>query len=308
MLLIMVFLFRDNGQSGVEIAGPEPVPPPQGQPVGPEGQSPRIAEGPEDSVNESGPDSMIADAPRPAPKDLGPMPPVASPLTLVSSVRRTKLVLVYEVAVTEEGVEKAAFSNLLRRHRIGFNATMPVSGQQQADLLRHRFLENVKVADERFDQMDRVDLYLVKTTALTADALYADLLSKPAGFGAFALNLTSRDAHSRVLNRLCEASEAEGHVGEAVRLLANFGILSRSARSVGAFGTLRWVDPTLYEVPAPSKREPDSTGADTPDVDVQVAEVRQPEQAPRDFDCELLFVVRQWGVTPDAPSAGQGNE
>jgi anti-sigma factor RsiW len=89
------------------------------------------------------------------------MPPGTenSPLTLlVGSLRRTRLVLVYEVLVTEDGVRDAAFSNLLRRHGIGFAETSAIGREEQKDLLRHRFLENVQVADDRRAEMDRVDL------------------------------------------------------------------------------------------------------------------------------------------------------
>jgi hypothetical protein len=230
---------------------------------------------------------------------------VNSPFTLVGSLRRTRLVLVYEVLVTEEGVRDAAFSNLLRRHGIGFAETSAIGREEQKDLLRQQFLENVQVADARRAEMDRVDLYLVRTKALTADALYADLMARPAGIGAFALNLTTRDAESRVLNRLCESSGVEDKVGEAVRLLANFGILSRTGRNLGAFGTIH-IDPALYNIPEPRPGQPPERGFQEGEIGppnlVEDIQDQQPPPIPQDFACELLFVVRQAGVVPEAPA------
>jgi len=199
----------------------------------------------------------------------------------------------------------------LRRHRIGFNETLAISREEQEDLLEHRFLDHVQIADERRDQMDRVDLYLVTTTAQTADALYMDLTSRPAGIGAFALNLTTRDAQARVLNRLCESSDVEKNLGQAVQLLANFGVLSSTARNLGAFGTIRWVDPALYQPveSATETLEDDSTTAGQ-ESGLRVARGEGAAQKPgpkkQDFACELLFVVRQWGVSPEPPSASHG--
>jgi hypothetical protein len=219
--------------------------------------------------------------------------------------RETRLVLVYEVLVTEEGVRNAAFSNLLRRHGIGFSETLAIGREEQRDLLRQRFLGNVQVADDQRTEMDRVDLYLVRTKGSTADALWHDLMARPAGIGAFALNMTVRDAESRVLNRLCESSGVEDKVGEAVRLLANFGILSRTGRNLGAFGTIH-IDPALYNIPKPRPGQPPERGFQEGEIGppnlVEDIQDQQPPPIPQDFACELLFVVRQAGVVPEAPA------
>jgi len=310
---VLLMLFAQNNDSrrdGSRFAQSDPVTTRETSPDS--GSNPSTAEpGPKGVDSQLVIGAQEGQIPTPAPPKVAI--PLDSPFTMVSSMRRTRLVLVYEIAVTGEGVQNAAFSNLLRRHRIGFNETLAISREEQKDLLAQRFLDNVQVVDEQRDQMDRVDLYLVSTTALTAEALYMDLMSRPTGIGGFALNLTTRDAQARVLNRLCESSGIEDNVGEAVRLLANFGVLSSTARNVGAFGTLRWVDPSLYQPsqpatrPTPGESSPREEGA-APAMAARGGAVQKPPAVPQDFSCELLFVVRQWGVAPDAPSAGGGGK
>jgi anti-sigma factor RsiW len=304
-ILLMVFAQRGGDQVGPSVVGPG------GSTSGQQNRDER-----EDSTAVVGVPTgrdAVADVQQPRssdPRTAGPavVPPVAtaSPFTLVGSLQRTKLVLVYEVLVTEEGVRNAAFPDLLRRHRIGFSETSAIGREEQRDLLRHRFLENVQIANGRRTEMDRVDLYLVRTKALTADAMYADLMSRPVGIGGFALNLTTRDAESRVLNRLCESTGVEKKVGQAVQLLANFGILSSTGRNLGAFGTIRWVDPALYDIPqprpdAPPERRTDEGEIGLPNLVEDIA-VPQPPPMPQDFACELLFVVRHVGLVPEAPA------
>ncbi len=231
-------------------------------------------------------------------------PDASSPFTLVSSLQQRRLVLVYEVLVTEEGVRNAAFSKLLLRHRIGFGDTSVIGRREQEALLEERFLEGVEIVDRKRQEMDRVDLYLVRTTAFTADALYADLISQPAGIGGFSMNLTTRDAGTQVLNRLAESTDVETNAGQAVRLLANFGIMSRSARNLGVFGSVGWIDPSLFEIPAPMD-DPAIPARDADLWDPQVVPPAaedfemQPAPVQVDFECELLFVVRQSGVYPE---------
>ncbi len=232
-------------------------------------------------------------------------PDASSPFTLVSSLRQRRLVLVYEILVTEEGVKHAAFSNLLLRHGIGFADTSVISRREQEALLEERFLQGVQIADQRRREMDRVDLYLVRTTALTADSLYSDLMSRPAGIGGFSLNLTTRDAGAQVLDRLCESTDVENKVDQAIRLLANLGIMSSSARNLGAFGSIGWIDPTLFEIPAPID-DPAVPGRDADLWDPQVVppaaedfDIQPVPPVQADFECELLFVVRQSGVHPE---------
>jgi anti-sigma factor RsiW len=232
-------------------------------------------------------------------------PDASSPFTLVSSLQQRRLVLVYEVLVTEEGVQHAAFSKLLLRHGIGFADTSVISRREQENLLEERFLQDVQIADQRRRKMDRVDLYLVRTTASTADALYWDLMSRPTGFGGFSLNLTTRDAGSQVLDRICESTDVENKVDQAVRLLANLGIMSSSARNLGTFGSIGWIDPALFEIPAPID-DPVVPGRDTDLGDPQAVPpaaedfgIEAVPPVPVDFECELLFVVRQSGVYPE---------
>lgn len=237
----------------------------------------------------------------PAPPARAWSPDASSPFTLVSSLQQRRLVLVYEVLVTEEGVQQGAFSKLLLRHGIGFADTAVIGRREQEALLEERFLEGVEIADPRRQELDRVDLYLVRTTALTADSLYSDLMSRPAGIGGFSLNLTTRDAGAQVLNRLCESTDIENNVDQAIRLVANFGIMSRSVRNLGVFGSIGWIDPSLFEIPAPvddpAILDPDVYLGD-PQMIPPAAEDFEIRPVPVDFGCELLFVVRQSGVSP----------
>ena len=244
------------------------------------------------------------DAP-PTPPEVALPRPETSPFLLVSSLRKAQLVLVYEVLVTEDGVRDAAFPNLLRRHGLGFAETSAIKRREQEELLQQRFLHDVQIADQRPAEMDRVDLFLVRTTALNADAIYWDLMSRPAGIGGFALNLTTRGTESQVLNRLCESTGVEKKAEQAVQLLANFGMLSSAVRNLGAFGAIEWVDPVLYEIPEshpePPQQETDlQSELGLPPVAEELAP-QQPPSVPLDFSCELLFVVRQAGVHPDVP-------
>ena len=90
-------------------------------------------------------------------------------------------------------------------------------------------------------------------------------------------------------------------------MLANFGILSRTGRNLGAFGTIR-VDPALYNIPKPRpglppEREFQEGEIGPPNLanDIQIQD-QPPPPIPLDFACELLFVVRQSGVVPKAPA------
>ena len=200
---------------------------------------------------------------------------------------RQELLLVYELAVTPEGVEKGAFANLLKRHHIRFHQTVPVGPEQQAALLRHRFLQGVQVGDAERDDMDEVELYLVSCTARDADAIYRDLAGRPPGFASFFLNLTTKDAEDRVLGELCEASGIG--TGQAVRLAANFAMLSRTARKLGVFGAIGWIDPSLLE---PSLVPQADDGAPEQSESLPREPMAPGAEGGDDFPCELLFVVR----------------
>ena len=238
------------------------------------------------------PDPPVRDVlPAPEPIPDTPQEPERLPVApdpqqmLVSAIGRQHpdhLVLVYEVSLTEAGVEQAAFANLLARHRIGMRQTVPVGPEEQAELLEQRFLAGFQEFDPQREDLDPVELYLVRSTGRQADAIYHDLLARPPGFGSFFLNLTTRDADDGLLHRLCEASDVGSEVGQAVRLVANLGILSRTARNLGAFGSIRWIDPRLLEPPS----EPSESSEPAP-----VGEPAAPA-AEDDFACEVLFVVR----------------
>lgn len=211
-------------------------------------------------------------------------------LALVSLVQQQslkRLVLVYELQVTPEGVEKAAFANLLRRHNIRLQDTVPIGTREQESLLKHRFLKDVQAAKADRADMDEVQLFLVKCTGLQADAMYFDLVGRPLGIAAFGLNLTAKETADGVLGRLCEDHLAPAEAAEAVQLLVNFAVLSRTARTVGAFGAIRWVDPALLE-PVPAKQTPEGVRPPPPPA----APGLDRATAAGKFRCELLFVVR----------------
>jgi hypothetical protein len=133
--------------------------------------------------------------------------------------------------------------------------------------------------------MDKVDLYVVTMTGRTADAIYFDLLKRPRGIGCFRVNVTTMFAHNAILHRLCSSSgEEQRKQGQGVQLLANLAIFSRTARALGAFGTLE-LDPAVFE-PPPQESE----------VDVPVNVGAAPNHG---FPCELLFMVRELKPLPD---------
>ena len=88
-------------------------------------------------------------------------------------------------------------------------------------------------------------------------------------------------------------------MGQAVRLAANLGMFSRTARSLGAFGAIRWVEPTLLETPQP---RPAASNAEQGPAGGAV--IHRPDPAAEDFGCELLFVVRELR----SPSTDRGIE
>jgi len=226
----------------------------------------------------------------------GPTDVEQSQWKVVSSIQRNsrqRLVLVYELAITPEGVENAAFANLLKRHDIRFRQTVAVMPNREKALLKHRFLQGVQIVPEDQDDMDEIELYLVSCSARDADHMYHDLLSRPVGVASFFLNLTTADAQDRILHRLCEASGVLDEGGQAVRLMANLAILSRTARNLEVFGSIRWVEPSLMDPSLapksaaskddmPEEFDPNNVGAGPPPEAI----------ATGDFPCELLFVVR----------------
>jgi anti-sigma factor RsiW len=209
------------------------------------------------------------------------------------------LIWVYELTITSEGVEKGAFANLLRRHKIRFGDTVPVSEEEQGQLLRQRYLEGVKVVSEKTKGMDKVRLYLVTCKGHHVDAIYQDLVGRPRGIGSFFINLTTRGAGDDVLNRLCDASDIAERSSEAVELLGNFAIMSRTARELGMFGTIRWIEPDLLIPPQPDDEEDEATTDDGNALAVGKKELAG------DFKCEILFVVRNLQPIDDEEDPGE---
>ncbi len=210
---------------------------------------------------------------------------------------RQRLILVYEVSVTSLGVEQGAFARLLTRHNIGFRETVAVEQQEQRSLLKQRFLEGAELAPAGKEGMDEVRLYLVSCTGNEADLLYQDLAGGPPGFASFSLNLTSGEAGGGVLNRVCDASQIGGRSNEAIRLLASFAMMSETARNLGVFGSIEWVDPELLQPPPQSgSNRPAEPKAGQEDVETPAAQ--------GDFQCELLFVVRNIQPAPKQPASG----
>lgn len=209
-------------------------------------------------------------------------------LQLVQAVRKQAarlLILVYEVSVTPEGVQDAAFADLLRRHNIRFHQTYSVGAEEQADLLKHQFLQGAKPADPKAEGVDEVQLYIVRCQAWQAEDMYFDLMSRPQGIASFGLNLSSLDANKGVLGRLCQATADKSEIGQATQLLAGLAMLSSAGRNVGMFGKLA-VDPALYN--PPQKPVPD--GGPVPADGNAAAAVNPLPNG--DIPVELLFVVR----------------
>jgi anti-sigma factor RsiW len=213
--------------------------------------------------------------------------PDEATFSLVALVRpelRRQLLLVYEFAVTAEGVENAAFANLLKRQGIQFQQAVAVPDEQQKTLLQQRFLKGVEACRPDVDR-DEVQLFLVSCTAAQANAIYRDALKRPFGIASFWLNLTSKESDNGALQRVCDVRDVKAGASEAVQLLVNFAILSRTARSVGAFGSIR-VDP-VFLAPAPQPTKPAKTGPDQHGGDLSdIASLRG------EFPCEVLCVVR----------------
>jgi len=223
--------------------------------------------------------------------DPGRAPPGGmSPFTLVDRRLQDRLLLVYEVAVTPEGVRQGVFFRLLKRHGIHVLDTVPVPERDQRALLACRFLQGVQsVGVDAAGDMDRVQMYMVYCAARQAEGLFNELVGRPEGFASFSMNLTTRHTGEGVLPRLT-AAFGERKLGEAIQLAANFGILSSAGRQVGAFGTVSYVDPDLLTPPpAPGEsvlRQSEQDGA------APQADHGNPLQPADDFPCELLFVVR----------------
>jgi hypothetical protein len=237
------------------------------------------------------PAPFLVDSGTNADVDSGRTPPgVVSPLTLVDRRLRDRLLLVYEVAVTPEGVHQGVFFRLLKRHEIHVLDTVPVPEREQRALLACRFLQGVQsVGVDAAGDMDRVQMYMVYCTARQAEAVFNDLIGRPQGFASFSMNLTTRHTGDGVLPRLA-ASVGERKLGAAIQLAANFGILSSAGRQLGTFGTVGYVDPDLLMPPT----APGESVLRQAEQDAAAAQAGEMNPAPPadDFPCELLFVVR----------------
>jgi anti-sigma factor RsiW len=235
--------------------------------------------------------------PKKAPVDALGSEPWQFVATLAPSLQQ-KLLLVYELSVTPEGVADAAFANLLKRQNFQLRQTVAVEPEDQTSLLKRQFLQNVQLGRGDRPDADEVNLFLVSCTARDAEAVYFDIMSRPPGFASFQLNLTSKDggpdADDGAVRRLCEANKKPSEAAEVVQLLVNFAVLSRTARQTGAFGILR-VEPSLLK-PGP---QPSSEGRQNP-----AAQIDPSPQDRDDFRCEVLFVVRNLKPLPsEKPNA-----
>ncbi len=209
-----------------------------------------------------------------------------SPLRLVNRRLRDQLLLVYEVTLTPEGVRKGAFLRLLKRRGISITNTVAVPEQEQRELLKCQFLRGVQsVGAGEAGDIDRVQLFLVHSTARQAEAMYDELVHRPEGCASFSINLTTRQAGRGILERLAVAAGRRG-LGDGVQLAGNFGMLSKVGRRVGRFGTVSYVDPDLLARPNSSSNSPASDAIGEP------IEARSLDAPRDDFRCELLFVVR----------------
>jgi hypothetical protein len=231
--------------------------------------------------------------------------------------RRVQLVLVYEIDVTPEGDQSAAFARLLQRHQIRMFQAQPIGRGEQEQLIRQRFLKDVQFVDEKRDNMDDVDLFLVFCTGRVADDLYLDLMNRPSGFAGYRLNLTTREAQGGAWQKACLAAGENPPANSAYDLVASLGILSGVGRQLGAFGAIGWVEPSLLDPPpldpaeamqdgAPASGQAGGTAAGSrrvrhvPGAAAPPAELQPLQNG--DFPCELLFVVRKLNPLPPPPA------
>lgn len=238
-----------------------------------------------------GPKPPIVDADGGGGLDFGETAPAGpSPLTLVDRRLRDRLLLVYEVAVTPEGVHQGVFFRLLKQHGIHVLDTVPVPEREQRALLACRFLQGVQsVGVDAAGDMDRVQMYMVYCAAHQAEAVFKELVNRPEGFASFSMNLTTRQIGDGVLPRLA-GEFGERKLGEAIQLAANFGILSSVGRQLGTFGTVGYIDPELLSPPA----SPGEAALKQAEQDAAAQQAAADPTLPPadDFPCELLFVVR----------------
>lgn len=225
--------------------------------------------------------------------------PADPTLQLVNNIRQNcgrRMVLVYEILVTPDGVDNAAFANVLRRHSIRMQNTVPVARDQQKELLKERYLANIEIVDSVEPSMDEIDMFLVSCTGLVADDLFFDLKRPPEGIAGFMLNLATIDPDQGVMHRLCEAADLQEGSNEAAEFLVSFAMLSGAARNLGVFGSIGYVEPVLINPVAP-RLEPaagESIDPNSPEPAASIEELQSGE-----FPCELLFVVRN--LQPTTP-------
>lgn len=254
---------------------PEPTPP-VADPTSPREKSTL----PDVAVTPEPPGETVPDVPAepPVPVELD------ESLRLVRQMQKAnrKLVLVYEITMTPDGVQAAAFANLLRRHNIRFQETFAVGAADQEDLLKHRFLDGIGQVSSERERLGDVEMYLVTCRAWQGEMIYKDVMSQREGFAGFRLNLTSRDANDRVLGRLCQTAIEPSDLGTATRLIAPFAMFKLPVGHIGAFGTLA-VSPDLLvqsKTPAPAETQEQPPAGN-------------PFNAGVEFRTEILFVVRK---------------
>jgi hypothetical protein len=217
-------------------------------------------------------------------------------LQLVNNIRMNcgrRLVLVYEILVKPDGVKDHAFANLLRRHGIRFNNTVPLPRSEQRELLKERYLDNVEIVDSVEPDMDEIDMFLVSCTGRVAEDLFFDLKAPPAGIGGFRLNLATIDPEQGVLRRVCEAADLEDGSNTAVEFLVSFAMLSDTARGLATLGSIGYVEPVLLN---PELPQPEGEGETSEPGAAQKPTLTIEQLQSGEFPCELLFVVRNQQV------------
>ena len=227
------------------------------------------------------------DVPQQGQPQIGSTAPV-SPWKLVDRRLRDRLVVVYEVSVTPEGVEQGAFFNLWKRHGIRVVDTVPVSERDQRALLACPFMQAVQRVNTGTAppaEVDHLQLYLVYCGARQAAAMTEDLYKRPDGIAAFSLALTQRSVGDGILERLRAATGDREYIGQAVHLTADLGMPSSRRSQAGTFGTISYIDPELLTPPPPP-------GARDLEQAEQAADDPNAVWVPDDFPTEVLFLVR----------------
>jgi anti-sigma factor RsiW len=101
-----------------------------------------------------------------------------------------QMLLVVDVALTRQGLEKGAFERTLADHDVAVEGTVPVDARLEESLLASRFFEPVKAEPENI-ATSRADLALlyVRTHAGDVDELWRAMQSDPSNFSSITLDM-----------------------------------------------------------------------------------------------------------------------